>query len=176
MKVVTASMTLPSMMPIKGTMSAFLNRILCNKTMKQSVPASGATKATPALIHVAYPAVRSIASTTPKRHQASVPAVEGETNLLLVSVCMIRPEIDRPVPAMTMASVRGSLLTRPMKRSAGSPVRKPDRLKSSTPIAIEHSDESATASKSTLRTTPGVFHFNIANRFLAAGADMNGLF
>ena len=123
---------------------------------KQNVPASEATNATLTRIHVGVPAANRIASMTPKRHQASVPAVEGETNLLLVSVCMINPEIDSPVPAMMIASVRGIRLIRPIKRSSSLPDRKPARLKSCTPVAMEStvSTTSETQSPKDCRIVP----------------------
>ena len=101
---------------------------------------------------------------TPKRHHACVPAVEGETNLLLVSVCMIRPEIDSPVPAITIASVRGIRLIKPMNRSSPLPVRKPARLKSCTPVMMESTVRTSSETNSNPRRIAGLFHLNVLTK------------
>src|SRR5690606_23189673 len=48
----------------------------------------------------------------PRLAESIVPAVVGDTNLLRLSACMIRPATDKPAPAMRMATSRGIRLTR----------------------------------------------------------------
>lgn len=74
---------------------------------------------------------------TPSSLEAIVVPVVGETNLLLVSCCMIRPATDMPAPVHRMASRRGSRDASMVIHCWLSPLNKAERSRSATPMNNE---------------------------------------
>ena len=126
--------TFPIIIPTRGTIKAFLSLILCSNVINKNVPSKEITNANNTFDIVFLPAAKRMEIQTPNRHHSIVPAVDGETNLLFVMVCIINPAILSPAPVIIILRVRGIRLTRAIKLSSEFPVKNPRKLKFCTPV------------------------------------------
>ena len=62
------------------------------------------------LVETFRPLSMMIATLAPRTDAFDTPSVAGEAIGLLRQVCMIRPDIDRPIPHKTAARILGSLI------------------------------------------------------------------
>ncbi len=110
MKVVTALITPPSMMPTSGTTRTERSGILRRMRRKRAVPARAVTDATNILPKTGVSGANRITNRMPRLADSTVPAVDGSTKRLRVSICMIMPATAIDMPARMIASVRGMRL------------------------------------------------------------------
>ena len=102
-------MTLPNMIPTRGTMTTSLNWMRWMNQTKTQVPRMAQAKAKNARLHRVEDGINSRRQQNAKLGEEMVAPVVGETNLLLHSCCMIRPATLMPTPVHRMAKSRGSL-------------------------------------------------------------------
>src|SRR5699024_12779914 len=104
------SIILPNISPTKGIKTGSLNLILNKIFMNTNVPASANKKET--IILVIEPAFEKSMRDTKIQNRAEsiVPAVVGDTNLLLLNCCIIKPIILILAPALRMITILGHLL------------------------------------------------------------------
>src|SRR5699024_12018408 len=97
---------LPNIKPTNGINMASLNLIFSSIFIKTSVPTSAKAKDTSIFCN-GFAAVKTIRETsTPSLAESSVPEVVGETNLFLLSCCILNPQI---LMLMTATRILNSL-------------------------------------------------------------------
>lgn len=131
-------MTLPNMMPTRGTITASLNRIRWMNHTKIQVPRTAVAKANSARLHRVDCGMNSSASRMPNWADEMVAPVVGETNLLLQSCCIISPATLMPTPVHKMASRRGRRDARKIFHCSASPPARLSRSRSMTPMNREN--------------------------------------
>ena len=136
-------MTLPNMMPTRGTMTTSLNWMRWMNQTKTQVPRMAQAKAKNARLHRVEDGINSRASKMPNWAEEMVAPVVGETNLLLHSCCMIRPATLIPTPVHRMAKSRGSREMRNTSHCSPSPASRLCGLMSSTPTNRERPERIA---------------------------------
>ena len=113
--------TLPNMMPTKGTITgSFIGIRRMNQT-KIQVPRIAAEKAKAARDQIVESGMKRSAIRMPNCAEEIVAPVVGETNLFAQSCCMMRPAMLMPAPVQRMARSRGSLEIRRSARLSASP-------------------------------------------------------
>ena len=100
-------MTLPNMMPIKGTITGSFMGIRKINHTKTQVPAIAARNANAARDQRLESGKKSSAMRIPNCAEEIVAPVVGETNLLAQSCCMMRPAMLMPMPVQRMARSLG---------------------------------------------------------------------
>ena len=133
-------MTLPNMMPTKGTITTSLNWIRWINHTKTQVPRVAITKAKMARLHRVELGMNSRASRMPNLAEEMVAPVVGETNLFMHNCCMIRPATLIPTPVHRMASSRGSRERRKISHWSQFPDSRLGTSRSITPTKREITD------------------------------------
>ena len=102
-------MTLPNIMPTRGTIITSLNFTLWINQTKIQVPKIAKIKAKMALDQIVELGMKRSASRMPNWEDEMVAPVVGDINLFIQSCCMIKPAILIPTPVHKIAKRRGSL-------------------------------------------------------------------
>ena len=122
-KLVIPPMTLPNMMPIKGTITGSFMGIRKINHTKTQVPAIAARNANAARDQRLESGKKSSAMRIPNCAEEIVAPVVGETNLLAQSCCMMSPAMLIPTPVHRTAASRGRREARSTCSASASPVR-----------------------------------------------------
>ena len=123
MKVVTASIRFPSIMPSNGTKMIFLTLILFRIDKKSIVPAMAKIKATSIFCMVFALPRNNMAKSIPSLAESIVAAVLGDTNLFLVSCCIMRPDKLKAIPVIRMLISLGPRLKRRIRIASSFPLK-----------------------------------------------------
>ena len=136
-------MTLPNMIPTRGTITTSLKRMCWMNQTKIQVPRIAKTKAKAALPMSVEPGMNSRASRMPNCAEEMVAPVVGETNLFMHSCCMISPATLIPTPVQRMARSLGSREIRKISSCSRSPASRAANWMSITPTNRERTDRIA---------------------------------
>ena len=130
-------MTLPNIMPTRGTITTSLNWMRWMNQTKIQVPRIAVAKAKMARLHRVEAGINSRASRMPNCAEEIVAPVVGDTNLLLHSCCRMSPATLMPMPVQRMASRRGRREIRKISHVFTLPVSRSKNRMSSTPTNRE---------------------------------------
>ena len=134
-------MTVPNMMPTRGTMTTSLNWMCWINHTKTQVPKTAAAKAKIARPHRVELGMNNKANRMPNWAEEIVAPVVGETNLFMQSCCMIRPATLMPTPVQRIANNRGRREMRKILSCSALPACRLAIFKSITPTNKEKTDK-----------------------------------
>ena len=142
-------MTLPNIIPTKGTMPMSLNWMRWINQTKIQVPKIAVENEKMARPHKVELGMKRSASKMPNWAEEMVAPVVGETNLFMHNCCIIRPATLIPTPVQRIASKRGRREIKKISSCSKSPVNKLYGSMSKTPMNSDHTDKTnkMTASK-----------------------------
>ena len=147
-KLVMPPITLPNMMPTRGTMTGSFMGIRRMNQTKIQVPMIAAAKANAARDQIVESGMKRSAMRIPNCADEIVAPVVGETNLFAQSCCMMRPAMLMPAPVQRIARSLGKREIRRSSRLSASPER---RDVNDTSAAPTRSDRRPTRSVSVRR-------------------------